>query len=287
MIGTRSAATAAAVGVVVIAAIGPGATRPEVVAGADALVRERTADADAALDALELELAAALDEGRRGAARVVAGDAEPGPPLREASRLVTEAMPEAVTARTTRDALESALRARQPAAEPLPSAPDPAALASIAGQLAASADAGDEFAMMRARAEAVTASLEDALVALESGDPDTAADHVAAAREDHDAIAAWEVGVVTLPVWVDTTDAMIAAVDDLVTATQLGDARAVESAAEAVAALGPDAVSADRALLIAIAEGGNAVTAAPLSRLASELRQLETLRGAIAAEEMP
>jgi hypothetical protein len=99
----------------------------------------------------------------------------------------------------------------------------------------------------------------------------------------HDAIAGWEVEVVTLPVWLETTDAMIGAVERIVAAVDEGDEAAASAAAADFAELADDGGTADRALRIAIGEGGSAVTAAPLERLAAVLGAIDDLRATISA----
>ncbi len=283
MIGARSAASGLAAAIALIAALGPGGPRPEVEVGARDLVADRAASAATAAETLADALGPALEAGRRGGALVIAGDASPGPSMAEAAGRLLDAVPLALALRSAREALDAARRARDPGVAALPPAPDPADLASIAGQLEASADAGDAFAEMRRRASAVPTWLEDALDALESSDPETAADAVAGARADHEALVAWEVDLVTLPIWLETTGAMIDAVDDVVAAIRAGDADAAAAAAAEVEALSEDAVRANRALQIAIAEGGGAIASAPMSRLATVLGELLTLREAIGA----
>jgi hypothetical protein len=105
---------------------------------------------------------------------------------------------------------------------------------------------------------------------------------LARARADHEAIAAWEVDLVTLPVWVAASGALVDAAEDLVLATADGDAQAAAEAADAFATQREGAASADRALRIAMGEGGTAVTAAPLGRLADLLRRIAETRAAVA-----
>ena len=97
--------------------------------------------------------------------------------------------------------------------------------------------------------------LEEALVALERGDVDRAAELTARARADHDAVVAWETDLPTLPVWIGTTDAMIGAVERILDATRAGDAAAARDAADEFAALADEAATADRALRIALERG--------------------------------
>jgi hypothetical protein len=106
---------------------------------------------------------------------------------------------------------------------------------------------------------------------------------VRGARADHDLVAAWEAAPPTLPVWLGTTDAMISAVEQVVSATQAGDEATASAAAVSFAALTAEAATADRALRIALGEGGSALTAAPLERLAAALRSIEEARTAAAA----
>ncbi len=283
MIGMRTVATAGALAIAVAMAFGAGAPRPEVDLGARRLVVERAERADDALAALEAALGPALDAARSGAARVVAGDAEPGPTLREAAELLAGAAPRAAEARRAVLALDQARRARSPQASVLPPATARGELTSIAAQLEATADAADAFSQMRERAAGVAASLRAALSALDAGDLAEASEHVGRAREDHEAIAAWELGVDTLPVWTETSDAMIGAMERILVATERGDAEAAEAAADDFSELGDDGERADRALRIAIGEGGSAVTAAPLGRLAAVLASIADARAAVAS----
>ena len=94
---------------------------------------------------------------------------------------------------------------------------------------------------------------------------------------------AWETDLPTLPVWIGTTDAMIDAVERILDATRAGDAAAARDAADEFAALADEAATADRALRIALSEGGAALIAAPLERLAAALRSIEGAHASAAA----
>ena len=284
MIGRRSPRIgAAATLVVVILVLNVGGPGSEVAVVADRLVAERSAAADAALVALAERLQPAVDAAREGGARVVAGEDPPAPAFLEAAELVTAATDAAVEARAACAGLGAALRARDVEATPLPPCPDPTEVASIAGQLSSTAEAGDAFAHVRRRAEHVTVALDAALAALDAGDLDAADAAMQGARADHDAVVALEPKPVTLPVWIETTDEMIAAVERVIGATRNHDAAAAASAAADFAALADEGVTADRALRIAIGEGGNAVAATALERLAGMLGAVEELRAAVAA----
>ena len=281
MIGTRLLVPAVAA-ILLVPLIGQGGPDPSVVIGARRLVLERAERADAALAALERAIAPALDAARRGSAMVVTGTEPPGAELRNAGSALTSAAGAAGQADAAVRGLEGARRAAG-VGSPVALAASPAEVESIATQLEDTAGAADAFAAMRRRAEGLPVALDGALAALDTGSLAEARDVVVRARADHDALAGWDVELVTLPVWIDTTDAMIAAVETIIAATEGGDDDAAVEAANEFASLAEDAAPADRALRIAIGEGGNAVTAAPMGRLADLLRGVAETRLEVAS----
>jgi hypothetical protein len=283
MIGMRSLATGLLVPLLAVAAFDSGSPDPGREVEARRLVVQRAGEADRRLAGLEVAIDPALQGGRRGAARIVSGDAPPGTQLRQAGELLVGLEPEATAVLGALDGLDRARRARQPGAAPVPRPYSTGQLASIGSQLSATADAADGFAAMRQRADRITFTLEAALDALDDGDPALAGVLAGRARADHDAIREWEVELLTLPVWIETSDAMIEAVEAIVRTTRAGNLAAAREAAERFAALGDDAASADRALRIAIGEGGGAVPAAPLSRLGELLDSIAATRAALAS----
>jgi hypothetical protein len=118
--------------------------------------------------------------------------------------------------------------------------------------------------------------------ALADGDPAAAGATLEQVRSDHQAVAAWEVELVTLPVWIEASGALIDAAEALVAASTSGDAEGVAAAADDFERQRDGAASADRALRIAMGEGGAAVAAAPLGRLADVLRRTAEARAAVA-----
>lgn len=282
MIGTRASAAALVTLVGVVLGFGPGGPRPEMALEAHRLVRERLGVADADLAALAATLDGALETARSGAAAVLGGTERPGPRLLEAGRLLTDAVAEAKRAADAVAALESAGRAASPDIEPLPDGVDPTDLGSIGVQLGGTATAADVFADMRLRATRVAATLDEALAALTDDDLDAADAAVAAARADHAAVAGWDAGFATLPIWVEVADATIGAVERLLDAVRRGDDDAARDAAADFAALSDEATDADRALQIAMSEGAGTVTAAPLSRLVRAIEALREQRAAVA-----
>ncbi|MGH2382634.1 MAG: hypothetical protein ACRDG7_15635, partial [Candidatus Limnocylindria bacterium] len=197
--------------------------------------------------------------------------------------LITDAEAAVVPARRAVTALAAVYGAWRPDAtrppEPIPAGE----LTSIAAQLRSAGEAADAFADLRARAAGLPDVLDDVFSALERGNLDEAGRLTVGARADHDAIVAWETDLVTLPVWIETTDAMISAVEQILEATRAGDDAAAAAAAGSLVGLADDGATADRALRIALNEGGSALTAVPLERLAVVLRNLDASRAAVAA----
>jgi hypothetical protein len=262
--------------------LGPGGPDPGVAIAARALLVDRAVTADAALEALEAAIAPGLDAARTGAARVVAGEAPPGEALLAAARQLAAADSVAARAAAAVRSLEGARRAAEAGGAAIEVPVEGGDLASIGAQVEGTAAAADRFAEMRLRADRVLVELGTAIDALDAGDVADAREAIARAREHHDAVAAWEIGLVTLPIWTDAAGALLMAAQSLLDATAAGNPSAVEAAARALDAQADDARSADRALRIAMAEGGGSVTAAPLARLADLLRATAEARVAVA-----
>jgi hypothetical protein len=276
MIGRRLLAAAGAVALIVV--LGGGAPRPEIARDANAAIVAAADDSLVAIDRLEAELAPALDAARMGGARVVAGESDPAEPLASATDGLVSAAPAATQLRNALAQLERARAALEPAAELLPTAPDAEQLLSIAGQLASTADAGASFAQMRRGAESVSGSVVDALDAAADGRLDEADDHLAASLVAVDAVRDLEESAPALTVWIDTADAMIGAVQELVDAVRTGEVERADAAQADFDAAAEGAAQADRALRIGLGETGNAISTVPLQRLAEvrvELRELE------------
>ncbi|HYI66763.1 MAG TPA: hypothetical protein VEW95_07570 [Candidatus Limnocylindrales bacterium] len=280
MIGIRAAASAAAAVLGLAFSLGSVTSDPAAAFAAEQLVRARATAAVTAIVALQEAMQPGLDAARVAAAAVVGGDGPPSPLLTDAAGLVADAEGDVAPARRAVAALESARLAWHPDAAGTPQPLAAGELTSIAAQLAATGPTADTFADLRARGTGLPGVLEGALAALERGAIAEAVELTAQARADHDAIVAWETDLATLPVWIETTDAMIGAVEQILDATQAGDAAAAGEGAEKFAALSDDAATADRALRIAFSEGGASVTSAPLERLAGALRSVEAAREA-------
>jgi hypothetical protein len=283
MIGARAILSVGTTILGLLVLTGPRVADPAVSIGAERIVRVRAEAAVDALDALRAAIQPGLEEARRAAAAVLTADAGTGQRLEAAGATIANADPAAVAARRAWDRLNGARAAWRTGLAPLPEPIPSGELPSIGDQLAAAAPAADDFVDMRLRGLGLPAALGEAVSALERGDPDAAAGIADRARADLVLLSGWEDAPVSLPVWISTTDAMISAVDDLISATRAGDAAAASLAAEAFAGLADEASTADRALRIALGEGGSALTAAPLERLAAALGGIEDARATAAA----
>jgi len=281
MISTRVIAAALAV-VGLAFLLGPRAEDPAVTIGAERLIRERAAAAMVALDELRASVAPGLDAARAAAAGVLSGDA-PSSQIEDAAARIVDAEAAVAPAGRAVSLLASARAAWRPGASRPPQPVSAGELTSIATQLRATGQVADAFADIRARGTGLPAVLKQALRALDAGALPEASEHVARARDAHAAIVAWDTDLPTLPIWIATTDAMISAVEQIVEATRDGNDATAREAAEAFGAISDDAGTADRALRIALSEGGSALTAAPLARLAATIGAIEDSRAEAAA----
>jgi hypothetical protein len=283
MIATRPGLAALAATVALVPLLGTAGPDPSVTVGARRLVVARAQAADASLAELERVIAPVLDAARTGAAAVISGADGPGDDLATTAAELARVAPAADSARAAVAAVNRATAARDPRTTSVALPDGGEEVRSIAAQLEGTAPSADRFVDMRLRTSRVLDALGRALTALEAGEVADAEALAAEARADHAALAAWEVELVTLPVWLETAGAMVEAVEAIVAATRTGDATAAAEAADAFAASSADAVMADRALRIAVGEGGAAVTAAPLGRLAELLREVADARSEVAA----
>ena len=164
-----------------------------------------------------------MDAARTGAAQVVAGEADPTSSLIAAADGLVAAAPYATVLENAVARLERARAALRPGAARLPPAPDAGQLESIASQLASTAEAGARFAEIRRGAESVSGSVIDALDAAAAGRLDEADEHLETSLAAVDAVRELEEDALVLSVWIDTADAMIRAVQELVDAVRTGD----------------------------------------------------------------
>jgi hypothetical protein len=246
-----------------------------------AALRDEAADASARLDALIVQLQAALDAGRRGSALVIDGDASPRPDLEDAARILDGASDEASRATAAAERVNGTLAAVAPHRGPLPAGPTSALLPGIAGQFTDAAEAAGPFVARRHATAATLEALGDALAALDEDDPRAALAALDRAEEALGTVRDWEEAPTVLPFWLDTTAQLIAAARRIAVASLAGDAQAVARAAGRYARAAAEAKRADTALAIAIAESGSSLASTPLQLLADALDAAATQRQAL------
>ena len=282
MIGRRL--VAAAVAIALIVTLGAGAPRPEIARDANAAIVAAADDTLEAIDRLEASWRrpwtrrAPVRRGslpakrirlsrwwrrRRASSRPLPRRRSWWPPSRSWS------------------ALEAALR---PDARLLPPAPDAGQLESIASQLADTAEAG---ARSRGSAEAASRSRRASSTRSTRSRPAGSTRRTSswqASLAAVNAVRELEEGAPTLSVWIDTADAMIRAVQELVEAVRTTDPGRADAARAAFDAAAEGAPQADRSLRIGLGETGNAISSVPLRRLAEVHVALRELEAAVQAE---
>ena len=238
---------------------------------------------DDALVRMGDELTAALADARRGSAATLTGDASPAEPFLAAADRLSAGAATADEASSAIKRLAGMVAAASPGVARPALAFDGRELEGIAAQLRAVASAAEEFAERRRTADATIEALGRAVAALDGDRLPDAFTALAEARASLDVIRAWDVQLATLPVWIDTTAALIDAAEQLGRAAERGDEAAIAAAAETYRLAAEEGHQADLALGIAIAEGASAVAAAPLQRLTDALRDVAESRAAVAS----
>ncbi len=238
-------------------------------------------DAASRLHALHAMVEQALVDGRMGAALTVSGSENPGPHLTAAAADLGGAEAQAVSCREALARIAGQLAILRPSAGAPILQLDPGALASTAGQLATSADAADAFRAMRVASQATLTELGAALAALDRSDPVTALAALDRADAQLAAVRAWPGQLDTLPIWVEATSKLLSSARAIAVAARDGDAAALARARSDYRAATGDARQADLALAIAIAEGGGAVSGAPLQALAAEQSAIDAAISAV------
>ena len=237
--------------------------------------------ATAVLARLRDRLAAGIADARDGAALTVQLSDRPGAHLESAGRTFADADALSFTARQAVGRLRGdlAIVGRDGPSLEL----DAGELASIGGELTGSAAAADGFWAMHRSSETALAAIQQALAALARSDPTAALTALDIADASLAEVRAVKIGLDTLPVWLDTSTRLTAALRQLATAVRDGDRAAAKAAEQAYAAAAADARRADLGLAIAIAEGGSAMTATPLSAAADALSAVDAAIAGVAA----
>lgn len=286
MIGSATArglfATLALGAVLALRPAGPAAADPAGEAARQATIREVAEAAAAKVEELSVALDVARDAARRGSALVVSGDRDPAPELLAAASALEGGGDAATGAQAAMRALGGVFAAVRPQDEAPVLAVSGPTLLGIASQLRGSMEAAGAFVERRHASQATLTALGDALAALERSDLDAAEAALATARDARATVGDWEAQPPELSIWLGTTSAMLDAADRIVAAVRAGDAGAADAAGRDYRDAAAQAGLADRALALAISEGGAAVTATPLLRLAAALEDVASVRAALA-----
>lgn len=261
-------------------ALQPPGLPPAVAAAYRAEVADRSARADAALQQLDVTLRSALDEARQGAAATLSGDERPAAHFEAAGARLEDGRGTAQAAADALSRLDAVLAVRGDRQPPLALSADD--LSSIAAQLRDTAVPADGFADMRMATRAFLDDLRASLIALRSRQAAVALPALQRAAADLAGVRAWPGRLATLPIWMQTGDDLLRALRDVAAAQQAGDASREKQALATYAAVTHDATRADRALAIALAEGGASVSGTPLARLADALSKLDGARASVA-----
>lgn len=268
----------------------PAVADPATRAGRLAQARAAVATADAALAELEEALREAADAGRRGSALTVAGDTPPGAALLSAADQLEQI---AGPAGAMTGALDRAREAAGTLAAVLPEGvvlplldATPVELYGMAVQLRAAAAPADAFAARRHQAEDSMQALAAAVAALDADAPAAALPYLDALDLLLAGLRSWSDAPATFSAWLAVIGEFGAASRALADASLAGDADALATAARRYATASEAARGADQALGLAMAEGGAAIAATPLRRLADLLEQLFQLRGALAVAHL-
>jgi len=238
-------------------------------------------DADTALRQLGDGLQLALGWARQGAANTLSGEAAPGPQLAIAGGQVEALDGRLGAARAALARLESQLAVGLRSDAPR-LALAPADLASIGQALRGASAPSDAFAAMRLSSQGVLTELRAALIATDAGQSTPALAAISAAQRRMAAVRAYQAQLVTLPIWADTTAALLDALQELGRARLANDLGRERRALRSYASAAANAAQADRALAIALAEGGAAISRSALQGMADALAQVQAARDGLA-----
>ncbi len=243
----------------------------------------QAAAADAALrDGQDLMDDGMLEAGR-GQAAVLSGTENPADSVDLAALLFEQAATPIDHAQTALAELAWTLRILDPDASPPSLALDGSDLNDIGAQWRATGPPLSAAADLRRAAEATLTALGDALAALARGDATAALESIADAETALETVRASADALPTLPVWIATVEALIAATTDIATAVLAGDATGLAEAQVAYEAAAATATRADQALAIALGETAASITAPASASSAAALREVAATRAAISA----
>jgi hypothetical protein len=248
------------------------------------LAREQAEAADLALGDVEDLLNTGVREAGRGQAAVLGGSDDPALIMDTAGVSFETAAEQADNAEAALADLAWTLQVLDPGASPPTISYGPGELVDLGARWRATGLPLAAAADLRLAAEATLGALASALAALDRDDPAAALAALADAEASLDIVRGFAARseVSTLPFWITTVEALLAAATDITNAALAGDAAALAAAQEAYEAAAGDAERADQALAIALGEAAAGITSGPAATSADALRDVVAARAALA-----
>jgi len=243
----------------------------------------QAADADAALQEAQDLMDEGLLEAGRGQAAVLSGTEDPAAIMdRAAPSFETAANPiEAAQAALTD--LAWTLRVLDPEGTPPTLTLRGGDVVALGSQWRATGLPLSAAADLRRAAEATLEALGDALAALARDEAAGALEAVAEAEAALEEVRTLDDELATMPFWIDTVEALIAATSDIAEAVLAGDPIALAEAQAAYDAAAANATRADQALAIALGEEAARITGPASAASGEAQRQVAATRVAISA----
>jgi hypothetical protein len=283
--GRRRAAIGIGLGLAVgigfgLRAADPARADPPAQAARERQLAEAAQAADVALGSLGRGIAVAREHARLGTALTASGEA-PAPELTAAAEAVAAVSGEADDARRRLEVLGGLAAAIAPA-DTIPTLSYRGTdLEQIAAQLEASASAATLFVERRHATQAIVDALSAALAELERDDPNAALASLAEADAPMALLDAWDQRPPLLRYWMRISVDLLDAAGDIARATIADDPAAAKAAGERYAEAAEAARGADNAIALALSEGGAAVSATPVRRLAAVADEVDEARAVL------
>lgn len=238
-------------------------------------------EADAALQEAQDFMDEGLLDAGRGQAAVLSGDEDPAAIMDDAALSFEAAANPIETAHAALADLAWTLRVLDPDGTSPTLALRGADMVALGAQWRATGLPLSAAADLRRAAEATLVALGEALAALERDDAAGALEAVAEAEAALEAVRGLDREFPTLPLWIDTVDALIAATGDIAEAVLAGDPVGLADAQAAYDAAAANATRADQALAIALGEEAARITAPASATSGAAQVQVAATRAAI------
>jgi len=243
----------------------------------------QAAEADAALQEARDFMDEGLLEAGRGQAAVLGGDEDPAAIMDNAALAFEAAANPIEVAHAALTDLAWTLRVLDPEVTPPTLTLRGADMVALGAQWRATGLPLSAVADLRRAAEATLTALGDALAALEQDDAVGALDALAEAEVALDVVRRSDGELPTLPFWIATVEALIAATTEIAEAVLEGDPDALAEAQAAYDVAAADASRADQALVIALGETAAGITAPASAASGEAQREVAAARDALGA----